>query len=110
MNEIRRENPALQYLKNISFYAAQDDNVLFYGKKTGKNAVFVAVNLDPYGVHETHVQFPLWELGIAEGEGYLVEELMTGREIPTTGSWFWVRLDPSSNPAEIFRLRKGGVG
>jgi hypothetical protein len=29
--------------------------------------------------------------------------------MPATGSWFWVRLDPESNPAEIFRLRKAGV-
>jgi starch synthase (maltosyl-transferring) len=110
VNEIRRQNPALQYLKNLSFYAAQDDNILFYGKKTGDNAVFVAANLDPYGVHEAHVQFPIWEFGISEGEGYVVEELLTGREIPASGSWFWVRLDPQSNPAEIFRLKRGGVG
>ena len=109
VNRIRRENPALQYLNNLSFYAAQDDNVIFYSKKAGDNAVFVAVNLDPYGVHETHVQFPLWELGISEGDGYVVEELLTGREIPASGSWFWLRLDPQHNPAEIFRLRRGGV-
>jgi starch synthase (maltosyl-transferring) len=110
LNEIRRQNPALQYLKNLSFYTAQDDSVLFYGKKTGGNAVFVAANLDPYGVHEAHVQFPIWEFGISEGEGYVVEELLTGREIPASGSWFWVRLDPQINPAEIFRLKRGGVG
>jgi starch synthase (maltosyl-transferring) len=106
INEIRHQNPALQYLKNLSFYASPDDNILFYGKQTGDNAVFVAVNLDPHEAHDTHVQFPLWELGISEDEGYVVEELMTEREIPTTGNWFWVRLDPRSNPAEIFRLRK----
>jgi starch synthase (maltosyl-transferring) len=106
INEIRHQNPALQYLKNLSFYASPDDNILFYGKRTGDNAVFVAVNLDPHEAHDTHVQFPLWELGISEDEGYVVEELMTEREIPTTESWFWVRLDPRSNPAEIFRLRK----
>jgi starch synthase (maltosyl-transferring) len=110
VNEIRRQNPALQYLKNLSFYAAQDDSILFYGKKAGGNAVFVAANLDPYGVHEAHVQFPIWEFGISEGEGYVVEELLTGREIPASGSWFWVRLDPQSNPAEIFRLKRGGAG
>jgi starch synthase (maltosyl-transferring) len=84
--------------------------VIFYGKKTGGNAVFVAVNLDPFGVHETHVRFPLWELGIGEGDGYMIEELLTGREIPASGSWFWIRLDPESNPAEIFRHRRGGAG
>ena len=64
------------------------------------------MNLDPHNAHEVHLQFPLWELGIGEGDGYVVEELVTQREMPTTGSWFWVRLDPQSNPVEIFRLRK----
>jgi starch synthase (maltosyl-transferring) len=109
INEIRRENPALHYLKNLSFYEAPNDQILFYGKRSGENAVFAAVNLDPHNAHEVHVQFPLWELGIGEGEGYVVEELITGRELPATGSWFWVRLDPGSNPAEIFRLRKSGA-
>jgi hypothetical protein len=40
----------------------------------------------------------------------VVEELLTGREIPVSGRWFWVRLDPQSNLAEIFRLKRGGVG
>jgi starch synthase (maltosyl-transferring) len=109
VNRIRRENAALHHLKNLSFYEAPDDNILFYGKKTGKNAVFVAVNLDPHAAHDTHVHFPLWDLGIAEDQGYVVEELITGRQIPATGSWFWVRLDPQSNPAEIFRLRRVGA-
>jgi starch synthase (maltosyl-transferring) len=110
VNEIRRENPALHHLKNLSFYEAQSDQILFYGKKSGENAVFCAVNLDPHNAHDTHVQFPIWELGIGEGEEYVVEELLTKREIPATGSWLWVRLDPNVNPAEIFRLRKVGVG
>jgi starch synthase (maltosyl-transferring) len=109
VNEIRRDNSALHYLKNLAFYAAPDDNIIFYGKRTGDNAVFVVVNLDPHVAHDTHVQFPLWEFGIGENEGYVAEELITGREIPATGSWFWVRLDPESNPAEIFRLRKAGA-
>ena len=109
VNRIRRENPALHHLKNLSFYEAQSDQILFYGKKSGESAVFCAVNLDPHAAHDAHVQFPLWKLGIGEHEDYVVEELITGREIPATGSWFWVRLDPASNPAEIFRLRKAGI-
>jgi starch synthase (maltosyl-transferring) len=109
VNEIRRDNPALHYLKNLSFYEAPNDNILFYGKRSEEDNIFVAVNLDPDVAHDTHVQFPLWEFGIGETEGYVVEELITQREMPATGSWFWVRLDPESNPAEIFRLRKAGV-
>jgi starch synthase (maltosyl-transferring) len=109
VNQIRRENPALHYLKNLSFYEAPNDNILFYGKRTGDNAVFVAVNLDPNHAHDTHVRFPLGEIGIGEDEGYVVEELITQRENPARGSWFWIRLDQQSNPAEIYRLRKAGA-
>jgi hypothetical protein len=56
------------------------------------------------------LQTLLREFGISEREGYVVEELMTGKEIPASGSWFWGRLDLQSNPAEIFRLKRGGVG
>ncbi len=110
VNEIRRENPALHELTNLRFHAAPNDNILFYGKKSGEgantNAVFTAVNLDPDNAHDTRVQFPLWEFGISEDEEYVVEELITGRQISARGSWFWIRLDPENNPAEIFKVRR----
>ncbi len=109
VNRIRRENPALHHLKNLSFHEAQDDNVLFYGKRKDENAVFVAANLDSHNPHDTHVQFPLWELGIGEDEEYVVEELISGRRMQALGSWFWVRLTPWSNPVEILRVRKASL-
>ena len=48
INSIRRENPALQELTNLTFHNAPDDNVLFYSKTSGDNTVLVAVNLDPF--------------------------------------------------------------
>jgi starch synthase (maltosyl-transferring) len=84
--------------------------MLLYGKKTGANAVFATTNFDPHGLREAHVQFPIRELGIPKGEGLVVEEFLTGREFPASGNLFWVRLDPQSNPAEIFRLERGGRG
>jgi starch synthase (maltosyl-transferring) len=109
INEIRRDNPALHHLKNLAFHEAHNDQILFYGKQTDDNAVFTAVNLDPHTPHDTHVHFPLWELGIAEDEEYVVEELISRRTMRATGSWFWVRLTPWSNPVEIFRVSKVGV-
>ncbi|AHY45474.1 protein of unknown function (DUF3416) [Rubrobacter radiotolerans] len=108
LNELRRQNAALHELKTLRFHEAHDENILFYGKSSrdGHNRIFCAVNLDPDWPHDTHVHFPLWELGIGEDEEYVVEELMSGREIYTRGSWFWVRLVPEENPAEMFRIRK----
>ncbi len=110
VNNVRRENPALQELTNLSFHNAPDDNILFYSKTSGDNTVLVAVNLDPYGVHDAHLELPLATLGIGENEEYVVEELISGRVLPgRRGRYFWVRLVPEENVAEIFRVRKAGV-
>ncbi len=106
INEIRRENPALQELTNLAFHHADDDNVLFYGKMLGDNAIFVVVNLDPHNIHETNVYFPLDALGIRDDEWYVVEELLTRTEYPSRGWGRYVRLDPNTNPAEIYRVRR----
>ena len=110
INNIRRENPALQELTNLTFHNASDDNVLFYSKTTGDNTVLVAVNLDPFAVHDAHLELPLETLGIVEDEEYVVEELISGRTLKGhKGRHFWVQLTPNDNIAEIFRIRKAGA-
>ena len=108
LNAIRRENPALHELDNLRFYESTDDNVLFYGKATpdGSNRIFVVVNLDPFNVHESHIDFPVDEMGL--GETYVAEELFSGRRFEWQGATHWVRLDPHVNPFEVFRV--GGRG
>ena len=66
----------------MRFYAANDDNILFYGKMTEdrRNAIFVAVNLDPFDAHSATIKGPLHEMGIAEDETYEVEELLERRQ------------------------------
>ncbi len=110
INGIRCENPALHELTNLSFHNAPDDNILFYSKTSDDNTVLVAVNLDPFASHDAHLELPLETLGIGEHEEYVVEELISGRVLPGRyGRYFWVRLVPNENIAEIFRIRKAGV-
>jgi starch synthase (maltosyl-transferring) len=108
LNRIRRENPALQELANLRFYPADDDHVLFYGKMTadGGNAIFVAVNLDPFAVHEPAIELPLPALHIPEVETFTAVELLTGEEWRWRGTRQRLRLDPEVNPAAIFRLER----
>ncbi|CAN5298617.1 alpha-1,4-glucan--maltose-1-phosphate maltosyltransferase [soil metagenome] len=106
INEIRRGNPALQYLKNLTFQTAWNDDVLFYAKELDGNAVAVAVNLDPYEAQEVDLELPLQMWGIADDEDYVVEELISGTEIGNRGRIKHVYLDPAQNIAEILRLRK----
>jgi starch synthase (maltosyl-transferring) len=106
VNRIRRENPALHEFENLGFHAADDDNVLFYGKATldGANRVFVAVNLDPFEPHQAVLEFPLEEMGIRPNQTFQVEELITGRKHLWRGRRHSVDLDPQANPAEIYRV------
>ncbi|MBX4365480.1 alpha-1,4-glucan--maltose-1-phosphate maltosyltransferase, partial [Mycobacterium tuberculosis] len=50
LNTIRRDNPALQQLRQIRFHEIANDQIIAYSKvdaETG-NAVLVVVNLDPF--------------------------------------------------------------
>ena len=107
VNRIRRENPALHHFKNLRFYPADSDQVLFYGKISPDrtNAVFVAVNLDPYDVHETYIDMPLDALGLPPDRPFELDDLLLGHSWPWTGRRQHLRLDPASNPVAIFRVR-----
>ncbi|HEU4454547.1 MAG TPA: maltotransferase domain-containing protein, partial [Longimicrobium sp.] len=106
LNEIRRQNPAMHEYDNLRFYAADNDNVLFYGKMTPDRTsmVFVAVNLDPFQTHETMLHFPLADMGIGWHDPWEVEELLTGQRFFWHGADQWVRLDPDA-PGRVFRIR-----
>jgi len=107
VNEIRRDNPALHELTNLRFHHVENDNILFYSKVLGDNAILCAVNLDPHNAHEGWLQLPLELLGVAEDEPYEVVELISSRRFEgRMGRGFWVRLEPNTNPAEIFRFEK----
>jgi starch synthase (maltosyl-transferring) len=107
LNRIRRENPALHHIKNLRFHAADNDQVLFYGKiaPDRRNAVFVAVNLDPHQPQEAHIDMPLDALGIAADAPYRLDDLLAGHSWTWTGRYQHLRLVPASNPVAIFRVR-----
>ncbi len=107
VNRIRRENPALHHAKNLRFYGASNDHVLFYGKISPdrRNAVFVAVNLDPHHAQEAHIELPLDALGIPPYRPFQLDDLLLGHSWSWTGPHQHLRLDPVSNPVAIFRVR-----
>ncbi|GAC1348763.1 MAG: alpha-1,4-glucan--maltose-1-phosphate maltosyltransferase [Vulcanimicrobiaceae bacterium] len=104
INAIRRENPALHDWRNITFYRADDDAVLFYGKRTGDNVLLVAVNLDPFAARDALLWLPTGDFGIADDETYALEELLGQTRHLWRGSPHRWRLDPQTNPVAIFRI------
>jgi starch synthase (maltosyl-transferring) len=105
INRIRRENVALHDWRNVTFLRADDDAVIFYGKRTGDNLLLVAVNLDPFAARDALLWVPTGDLGLADDRPYDVEELLGDTVHVWRGSAHRWRLDPQTNPAAIFRLK-----
>jgi starch synthase (maltosyl-transferring) len=110
INSIRRENPALHFDRNLRFYPVDNDQLLFYGKATAdfSNIILVVVNLDPHHVQSGWVRIPARELdlGGGPGESYQVHDLLSDARYLWQGESNFVRLDPQSVPAHIFRVRR----
>jgi starch synthase (maltosyl-transferring) len=106
LNQLRRENPALQEYDNLRFHLCDSDQVLFYEKSTpdGRSVLFVAVNLDPFQARDVTLFFPLDAIGVGEHETWEAEELLTGSRHLWQGSHQRIRLEPGA-PARIWRAR-----
>jgi starch synthase (maltosyl-transferring) len=107
INRIRRENPSLQTTYNVTFYEADNDYLLFFGKATEdlSNIVLVAVNLDPFHTQTGSVKVSIDKFGIAPGQPYLLQDLLGDEKYIWTGEWNRIELSPEIIPAQIFILR-----
>ena len=110
LNQIRRDNPALQQLRNLRVHQSDDSEILVYSKHLaaehngGKaNTVLVVVNTDPHSVRETMVHLDLSALGV--GNSFKVTDLITGQSY-NWGEHNYVRLDSFTEPAHIFRIER----
>ena len=108
INRIRRENPALHEYENLRFYSADNEQIIFYGKMTfdRRNAVLVAVNLNPFQAQPARLTIPLADLGIAPDETYQMHDLLTDHRDLVIGDTYSIRLDPHTEPAAIFAIRR----
>ncbi|MCF6147946.1 MAG: alpha-1,4-glucan--maltose-1-phosphate maltosyltransferase [Candidatus Kuenenia sp.] len=108
INQIRRENAALQDTWNIRFYKVDNECLLFYGKATEdlSNIILIVINLDPHHVQSGWVSVPVKTLGIDENQSYLVHDLLSDEKYVWQGEKNYVELHPDVTPAHIFRIRK----
>ena len=58
LNFIRRENPALQQLSNITFLDTANDALIAYAKQSDGNTVMCVVNVDPHQAQAGAVRCP----------------------------------------------------
>jgi len=108
INEIRKQNRALQLYSNLRFYHAANDAILFYGKMTAArdNIILVVVNLDPHRKQHSFVDVPIEQFGQMESDEYTVQDLLSGATYTWRGQRNYVELDPEIQPAHVFLVRR----
>jgi starch synthase (maltosyl-transferring) len=102
LNQIRRENPALQKLDNLRFLDTAHDRILAYAKTARQGDLIVVVNLDPFQAHECQVHVPSGDLGL--GDHFQVEDLLSGERYAWRGGPNYVRLDPHHRVGHVLRI------
>jgi starch synthase (maltosyl-transferring) len=105
LNEIRRNHPALQQLRNIVFHHIDNDALIAYSKfdpVTG-DAVLVVVNLNPFGAESGTLWLDMPALGLEWHERFAVRDEVSGEHFHW-GQANFVRLEPWRNVAHIVAL------
>jgi starch synthase (maltosyl-transferring) len=108
MNRIRREQPALQADRSLTFHPVDTEALIAYSKHTEdrSSVVLVVVNLDPHHRQAGWVTLPLEALGLNPHEPYHVHDLLTGTRYLWSGARNYVELDPHGLPAHVFAVRR----
>jgi starch synthase (maltosyl-transferring) len=108
INQIRKQNRALQMYTNLRFYSADNDAILFYGKMTPArdNIILVVVNLDPFRKQNSFVHVPIEEFGHMATDEYQVHDLLSDARYTWRGRQNYVELDPEIQPAHIFLVHR----
>ncbi|MDR3538166.1 MAG: alpha-1,4-glucan--maltose-1-phosphate maltosyltransferase [Acetobacteraceae bacterium] len=112
LNRIRRTQPALQSHLGLTFYNADNNEVLLYGKqrRSDREIVLMAVSLDPRGPQEATIEIPLWELGLPDDAAVSVRDLMHDTDFTWYGKYQRVRLDPAGLPFAVWQITPAGSG
>ncbi|QDP97010.1 alpha-1,4-glucan--maltose-1-phosphate maltosyltransferase [Microlunatus elymi] len=83
LNELRREHPALQQVRDLHFHTTPHDQVLAYSKRVGDDLIIVVCSLDPHQVAETEVFLDMSALGFDDHDVLEVHDQLSGRR------WRW---------------------
>lgn len=102
LNEIRRQHPALQQLRNIEFYHVPDDNVIAFSKRDGDDTVLVVCSLAPETTIESELYIDYAKLGRGNGDVLAMKDLLTGACFHW-GARNFIRLTPD-RPAHILSV------
>lgn len=101
LNRIRRENPALQELANVTFLDTANEALIAYAKQSIRNTVITIVNIDPYATQEGLAVVPA-SLGLAPA--FTVRDLMTEEHFQWRIGPNYIGLRPGTRQAHVLRV------
>lgn len=102
LNLIRRNNPALQRLRNLNFHPTDSDQIIAYSKREGDNLVLVVVNLDGVHAQESTIHWDMWALGVT-GDSFEVVDLLDNKGY-TWSPHTYVKLDPARPNGKVAHI------
>ena len=105
VNQIRKDNPALQRNDTLRFQWIENERIIAYTKAdpAHDNLILTLVNLDPRWSQSGWVRLPLHDLGLPPGQ-FEAHDLLTGARFTWSGEWNYVELHPHVMPAHVLRL------
>lgn len=106
LNRIRRENPALQHMRNLRFHDTDNPELLAYSKTMGENRIVAVVNLDPHREQQGWLSLSPADLDLTENEGWTMHDLFDNECAYWKGAMHYIRIDPQKTPVRIFRAEQ----
>lgn len=108
VNQIRKQNPALQSDLNLTFHEADNPALICYSKATQdlSNVVLVIVNLDCFHAQSGWIHLDLESLGVDAHHAFRVHDLLSEGHYLWQGPQNFVELTPESLPAHVFHIRR----
>jgi starch synthase (maltosyl-transferring) len=101
LNQIRRDNAALQDFSNVVFLDTGNDALIAYAKHSRRNTLITVVNIDPHQVQVGGVVVPA-DLGL--GPSFTVHDLLHFEDVQWRIGPNYVRLEPGLRQAHILRV------
>lgn len=107
INQIRKDNPALQDTYNIHFTRTDNEHLMSFVKLTEdrKNVIWCIVNFDANHKQSGYAEVPKELLQIGSNHIQIkVTDLLTGENYHWFNDWNYIELNPDVWPMHIFKV------
>jgi starch synthase (maltosyl-transferring) len=107
INHIRRDYPALQQDRGLTFHRTDNEALIAYSKwAQNSEAILTVANLDPHHAQSGWLDLDLAALRLEAGEPFQAHDLLSGARFLWRSARNFVLLDPERGPAHVLRLRR----